>query len=120
MEQLTLENALQNVEAQVLAEKRATAKRIDVNTVGKVYAGRPGCMCGCLGKYKVAPQHLVWANKDRGYAYSDEDGDISMRSVKLIVNKMNQYPELLEWADNGQYVYLDLDTRVYAAYFANF
>jgi len=120
MEQLTLDMAIQAAEANALVEKRAHAKRIDVNAVGRVYSGRPGCMCGCKGTYKVAPRYLDWANKDRGYPYTDEDGDISMRSVTRIVNKMNQYPELLEWADDGQYAFLELETRVYCAYFANY
>jgi len=29
-------------------------KLIDVNNVSKVYSGKPGCMCGCLGTYNYS------------------------------------------------------------------
>lgn len=120
MEQLTLDMAVKAVEEKVLTEKRATAKRINVNAVGKVYSGRPGCMCGCRGKYTAATKHLEWANKDRGYPYLSAAGEVSDRSVAVIVNKMNKFAELLEWADDGQYAYLELDGRIYCAYFAGY
>lgn len=41
--------------------------------VMQVYSGKPGCMCGCKGKYSVNPAHRAAADKDRGYPHDDED-----------------------------------------------
>ena len=99
--------------------ERLLNKPIDFTKVGKIYSGRPGCMCGCKGKYTVQSIHREWADKDRGYPY-DEDGDVNDRVVKLLVNKMNKHMAQVEWSDNGQYAHLDLGTRVYCAYFADY
>lgn len=51
----------------------------------KTYRGKRGCMCGCLGNYRV-PTHMVEAaSKDRGYPYGEED--ISDRAVNMLWNK---------------------------------
>ena len=75
--------------------------KIKFEDVFKSYNGRNGCMCGCLGDYKL-PSHtsIDEANRQIGYdGYTDED--VSDRSVKIAVNKVNKLIEL----------YGDLDTE---------
>lgn len=74
---------------------------IDVSKILKVYNGKVGCMCGCLGKYKVPACNREAADKDRGYAYPDED--ISDRSVKIIAKKVLSNPNV-KFEDSWAYV----------------
>lgn len=48
------------------------------NDIMKVYSGKPGCMCGCKGIYRVHPLHLAAANKSRGYDYDAKAVNLSM------------------------------------------
>jgi acetolactate synthase regulatory subunit len=95
---------------------------IDVNAVLKSYTGKIGCMCGCRGVYRVASKHLEAANAARGYDYDPED--VSDRSVKMAVNKLNK---LIDWNDakmveqhvTTEYAYYDNDQtgRTVCVYF---
>jgi hypothetical protein len=40
-----------------------------------VYEGKPGCACGCRGKYHVSPEARAEAEARRGYAYEDNQVD---------------------------------------------
>jgi hypothetical protein len=63
--------------------------QININNVMSVYSGKNGrCCCGCSGKHTYASQYHAIASKDRGYKV-DED-EISDRTVKMIVNRMNK------------------------------
>ena len=57
--------------------------KINVDRVMQVYSGKPGCMCGCNGTYRVATQHLRAADDDRGYAHDPED--VNDRQVRRVV-----------------------------------
>jgi hypothetical protein len=94
---------------------------INVETVMTSYTGKQGCMCGCRGVYKVASKHLAQANQSRGYDYADQD--VSDRSVKMAVNKLNN---LIDWNDaeavaehvNQDHAYFDTDNgRTICVYF---
>ena len=67
----------------------------DINQVTCVYSGRKGCACGCMGKYSYASKFRD--ARPSYYAHDDDDG-ISDRSVKTIVNKVEQ---LLADPDSG-------------------
>jgi hypothetical protein len=89
----------------------------NISNVMEVYSGvAHACRCGCAGTYKVATAHRAAADADRGYPH--DDGDISDRSVKLIVNKINKaiasgvVPDV-----DPAYVSVDVGTRTYTAYF---
>ncbi len=49
----------------------------------KSYTGKPGCMCGCKGRYYVSKDHREEAQKDRGYDY--EDRDVNDRQVMKLL-----------------------------------
>jgi hypothetical protein len=70
---------------------------INVNAVYKSYRGKLGCMCGCMGSYKVASRHVELAGRRVGYAYDLED--VSDRAIKGAVNKLNR---LIDWTDREQ------------------
>lgn len=72
--------------AQLLADVQAfvAAHRDDAYTT---YAGRPGCMCGCNGKYAVASGHKAFADENRGYV-TDDTND---RSVNGLLNKLTRF-----------------------------
>ena len=71
--------------------------------VQKVYTGKPGCMCGCRGKYSYA------AGCEEGY-----DDQVNERSVKILFNKvMNNPAHKVE--DNVAYI--ETATRNLVVYF---
>jgi hypothetical protein len=51
--------------------------------VYKVYSGKRGCMCGCLGKYSYTAEGAV--EQSPGYDVSDK---VNERSVKIITGKL--------------------------------
>jgi hypothetical protein len=71
--------------------------------VEKVYSGKPGCMCGCRGKYSYAQ------GCEEGY-----DDQVNERSVKLIFNKVMNHPDRI--VEPG-YAWLNTGTRNLVVYF---
>lgn len=62
---------------------------VELARVSSVYSGINGrCCCGCSGKHTYASAHQEWASKNRGYEVTDDE--VSDRSVKIIVNKINK------------------------------
>lgn len=96
--------------------------QIKINDVMSVYSGINGqCCCGCAGKHTYASQHQKIASKNRGYEVDDEE--VSDRTVKLIVNKMNKYlaitgnkPEFTTKKMLKELVSIVIGKRLYIAY----
>lgn len=65
---------------------------IKFENVKRVYSGKPGCMCGCRGKYS-------------------EEG----RGVKIIFNKILKGDYKVD--EGASCIYLDSPTRTLVAYF---
>lgn len=89
---------------------------IDISKIVKVYSGKPGCMCGCVGKYSYNPEHRDLGSERRGYDVKDEE--VSLRSVKIIAKKVLTNPDV-KWDDapNPEYAYVETDTRNLVVYF---
>ncbi len=90
---------------------------IEIQTIQSVYSGIDGaCCCGCAGKHTYASATRTAASKDRGYRVRDEE--VSDRTVKLIVGKMNRLiaagsvPQT-----HDEYVAVVNGRRLYIAYF---
>ena len=65
-----------------------------LSNVARTYSGKPGCMCGCKGKYSEAGE--------------------SDRSVKIIYNKvMNNPAHVID----GSHAYVQTATRNLVVYF---
>ena len=71
---------------------------MDISKIVKVYNGRIGCMCGCLGKYSYtamgAEQHSP------GY---DVSGAVNERSVRIMAKKVLSNPNV-KFQDNFAFV----------------
>ena len=80
---------------------------LDINSVYKVYSGRRGCMCGCLGKYSYTANGAVKHNP--GY-----EPNISERSVKIIAGKLLRSSNTK--VEDG-HAYLEQDGRILVAFF---
>ena len=89
---------------------------IDADKVVNVYSGRHGCMCGCLGKYSYASRYQAAGGSRRGYAVADDE--VSDRSVRVIVGKLNRNPNTkvedgVAWVEvNGRWLAAYLTTEV--------
>jgi hypothetical protein len=92
---------------------------IDINTVTthdilQVYSGRPGCGCGCRGKYRYNPANLEEAKANAG-ARILEKSDFNAAQVKKTLDLMKQHPNELKW--DTTVVAWETKTRYYWAYF---
>lgn len=97
--------------------------QIDINKVQSVYSGKNGrCCCGCAGKHTYASKYKKVGSRDRGYVVQPEE--VSDRTVKLIVNKMNKLlaipgakPEYLDKKTLKEFASIVQGDRLYIAYF---
>jgi hypothetical protein len=71
---------------------------LNINSIVKVYNGRIGCMCGCLGKYSYTQDGA----KNFGPGYNVDDS-VNERSVRIIAKKVLANPNV-QWQDNMAYV----------------
>ena len=62
---------------------------VDISKIVKVYNGRIGCMCGCLGKYSYTREGAV--THSPGY---DVSGAVNERSVRIIARKVLTNPNV--------------------------
>jgi hypothetical protein len=69
---------------------------LDISKVAKVYSGKIGCMCGCLGKYSY----------NEGVLHEDWQGAVSVRSVKIMTKKVLSDPRA-NFDESSQYVFVE-------------
>ena len=69
--------------------EKAQRVQADISKIAKVYSGRTGCMCGCKGKYSY----------NEGTPRQSWQGEVNVRSVKIIANKIMNHPNRVE--ENG-------------------
>jgi hypothetical protein len=77
---------------------------LNVEKVAKVYSGKIGCMCGCLGKYSY----------NEGVPHEDWQGKVNVRTVKMFVKQLMLDPTV-KYEDD--YMYVERDGRIKVAYF---
>ena len=63
---------------------------LNVDKIVKVYNGRIGCMCGCLGKYSYTADGAV----NHGPCYDVTDA-VNERSVRIIAKKVLSNPNVV-------------------------
>ena len=71
---------------------------LNISNIVKVYNGRIGCMCGCLGKYSYTQDGAD--NFGPGYNVQDS---VNERSVRIIAKKVLANPNV-QWQDNMAFV----------------
>lgn len=82
-------------------QAREIIDSLKVENVDLVYSGKPGCMCGCLGKYtRLTPS-------------DEDDSDVNPRSVKLLFDRITKDPRARL---DGNIVHFRTETRQYAVY----
>ena len=62
---------------------------VDISNIVKVYNGRIGCMCGCLGKYS----YTAMGAQDHSPGY-DVTSAVNERSVRIIAKKVLTNPNV--------------------------
>ena len=62
---------------------------LDISKIVKVYNGRMGCMCGCLGKYSYTADGAE--NHGPGYDVTDA---VNERSVRIMAKKILSNPNV--------------------------
>ena len=84
---------------------------LDISKIVKVYNGRIGCMCGCLGKYSYTEDGAK--NFGPGYDVTDS---VNERSVRIIAKRVLANPNV-QWEDNYAYVEDRVRNRIQVIYF---
>ena len=84
---------------------------LNVDKIVKVYNGRIGCMCGCLGKYSYTADGAE--NYGPGYDVSDS---VNERSVRIIAKKVLSNPNV---EFEGEYAFVEdrVANRIQVVYF---
>jgi hypothetical protein len=84
---------------------------LNVDKIVKVYNGRIGCMCGCLGKYSYTADGAE--NFGPGYNVSDS---VNERSVRIIAKKVLSNPNV---EFEGEYAFVEdrVANRIQVVYF---
>lgn len=77
---------------------------LNVEKVAKVYSGKIGCMCGCLGKYSY----------NEGVPHEDWQGAVNVRTVKMFTKQLMSDPAV-KYEDD--YMYVERNGRIKVAYF---
>ena len=85
---------------------------INLDDIMSVYSGHPGCCCGCNGKHTYKPELKEIVGLNRGYPVKDDE--CNSRTVKMIVNKMNKFPDKIKKEINHYSV--EFPSRLYVAY----
>ena len=83
--------------------------------VVKVYSGKPGCMCGCRGKY-FYPSTVDREAAATVRGYSVDDDEISDSQVTRVVNKIHAHLDSAEVL-LGEYIAVQVNQRDYFAFF---
>ena len=84
---------------------------LNIDKIVKVYNGKIGCMCGCLGKYNYTEDGAK--NFGPGYDVSDK---VSERGVRIIAKKVLSNPNV-QWEDNYAYVEDRVANKIQVVYF---
>jgi hypothetical protein len=84
---------------------------LNVDKIVKVYNGRIGCMCGCLGKYSYTADGAT--NYGPGYDVQDS---VNERSVRIIAKKVLSNPNV---EFEGEYAFVEdrAANRIQVVYF---
>ena len=77
---------------------------LNVSNITRVYNGKIGCMCGCLGKYSANPAYKAEVEAWRGYKL--DDSEVSERSVKIIAKKVFNDPNT-NWTESQEYCFVE-------------
>jgi hypothetical protein len=84
---------------------------MDISNITRVYNGKIGCMCGCLGKYTVNPEYREQVGRERGYDVNDDE--VSERTIKIIAKKVLTNPDVVY---EGNYAFVR-SNRMQVVYF---
>jgi hypothetical protein len=84
---------------------------LNLDKIVKVYNGRIGCMCGCLGKYSYTADGAT--NYGPGYDVQDS---VNERSVRIIAKKVLSNPNV---EFEGEYAFVEdrVANRIQVVYF---
>lgn len=92
-------------------EVERTIASLTPDHVRSVYSGKPGCMCGCKGKYSFNPLHRAEASKERGYDVGDDE--VNPRMVARVL-RLLQKESSVEVQDG--YIHANIGGREYVVY----
>jgi hypothetical protein len=89
--------------------------------VMSVYSGRPGCACGCRGKYSYSSLHRGMAESSRGYEITADEVNDAMitRVIKLFQKNVGIVKGFTGTECRILYFDVPSGNRTYTLYFAD-
>ena len=86
------------------------------------YSGRPGCMCGCNGKYAYTSKLRKFSGKNRGYSIDDDEiSDVAVKRMITKFKKLLKEGETVQFSHQSckgdGYFFYETPTRYNAIYF---
>lgn len=99
---------------------KITIQQANKDNILSVYSGKPGCMCGCVGKHYYNPVYKDEGTKRRGYEVSDEE--TSIRMITRVLNLLRDVASDLSADESSKlvvddnYFYARINNRDYVAY----
>jgi hypothetical protein len=86
---------------------------MDISNIVKVYNGKIGCMCGCLGKYSYTQDGAE--NFGPGYNVADS---VNERSVRIIAKKVLNNPNANK-DESSEYIFVEdrVANKIQVVYF---
>lgn len=100
-----------------IAPNTVEAPMPTLDNVRLAYSGKPGCMCGCNGNYRVNPKFVEEATANRGYGYDEEE--VNAKSVKMFIKRLLEAGAYTDEGKEKSYLYAELPGRTYVVYFAD-
>lgn len=117
----TLELCLGNIKEIILKKGNSRCDKIifempeiSLDKIDSVYIGKPGCMCGCNGKYSYLKTSQKSGSEQRGYKV--EDNEVNKRSVAFVLNKLKKEASRGIDVIDSRIFYLEINERCYAIY----
>lgn len=89
--------------------------QIDRRRILSVYSGRPGCMCGCRGKYFYSKATREKASEAQGYDVKDKE--INQAQITRVMNLLIKENVQFEHHDDPNFCYVQVSPqRCYCVY----
>ena len=88
-----------------------TLDTLTPDAIISAYSGRPGCACGCRGKWRYTSAHQALGGTERGYPV-DED-EVSDRGVARVLSNARKSASAAKVSLEGSTLSVETSDRLY-------
>ena len=93
-------------------EIKMTLEDLTLDMIVSAYSGRPGCACGCRGKWRYTSAHRAAAGKLRGFPIDEEE--VSDRgTARILSNARKAGAAVFEYWEASGTLSVETSDRLY-------